>query len=104
MQIERLRHQGRGGMPVFLEVGDEMDEIKPCPFCGWHDVELDEIDRQCYAVCCPDCEAIGPVSRHPDPFKGQHAAIAKWNRRVMSPDQQIEWTPADATIEHLKSH
>ena len=50
--------------------------INPCPFCAYTDVEIDEIDLNCYAVCCPDCEAIGPVSK-----ANVEEAIAKWNAR-----------------------
>lgn len=48
--------------------------VMPCPFCGHDDVELDEVDVGCFAVCCPECEAIGPVSR-----ESIEAAIALWN-------------------------
>ena len=48
--------------------------IHACPFCGHDDVELDEVDVKCYAVCCPECEAIGPISR-----ENIEDAIGKWN-------------------------
>ena len=49
--------------------------ILPCHFCGHDDVELDEVDMRCFAVCCPECEAIGPASR-----KSVEHAIALWNQ------------------------
>ena len=49
--------------------------IHPCPFCDHDDVELDEIDAHCFAVCCPECECIGPVSR-----ESIEEAIAAWNK------------------------
>lgn len=49
--------------------------IHPCPFCGHDDVELDEVDLRCFAVCCPECEVIGPISR-----ESVEDAIVKWNR------------------------
>ena len=38
-------------------------KVLACPFCGFDDVQLDEVDMGCFAVCCPECECIGPVSR-----------------------------------------
>lgn len=49
--------------------------IRPCPFCDHDDVELDEVDRECFAVVCPECECIGPISR-----ENIEAAIELWNR------------------------
>lgn len=49
-------------------------KVLACPFCGYDDVELDEIDRECFAVCCPECECIGPVSR-----LNIEEAIELWN-------------------------
>lgn len=48
--------------------------INSCPFCDYEDVEIDEVDMGCYAVCCPECECIGPVSR-----QSVEEAISKWN-------------------------
>ena len=52
--------------------------IKPCPFCGYDDVEIDVIDVGIVAICCPECMTIGP---HQD---GQRwtQAIEAWNRRA----------------------
>lgn len=36
--------------------------VKPCPFCGEEDVFFEEISPGKTAVCCPECEAIGPTS------------------------------------------
>lgn len=52
-----------------------MTTVMPCPFCGHDDVEIDEVDRGCFAVCCPECEAMGPVSRI-----CVENAIEGWNR------------------------
>lgn len=48
--------------------------IHACPFCDHDDVELDEVDVKCFAVRCPECEAIGPISR-----ENIQDAIGKWN-------------------------
>lgn len=47
--------------------------IESCPFCGWHDVELGEIEPGRFAVDCPECECIGPFA------DDINAAIARWN-------------------------
>lgn len=49
---------------------------QPCPFCGFDDVEIDEIDLGVYAVCCPECDAIGPWN-----YTSPEAALALWNQR-----------------------
>lgn len=49
--------------------------ILPCPFCAFDDVEIDEIDMGIYAVCCPECETIGPSG------KSVPLAIDHWNKR-----------------------
>ena len=51
-----------------------MTTIAPCPFCGYDDVEIDEVDVLRIAVNCPECECIGPVSRI-----GVEEAIDAWN-------------------------
>lgn len=35
--------------------------IHDCPFCGHSDVEIDEVQPYEYAICCPECRAIGPI-------------------------------------------
>ena len=47
--------------------------VNDCPFCGWHDVEIDEIEPGRYAVDCPECECIGPFA------DTQLGAIDAWN-------------------------
>lgn len=37
--------------------------VLACPFCDHDDVQLDEVDVRCFAVICPECETIGPISR-----------------------------------------
>lgn len=51
-----------------------MTTVRACPFCGFDDVQLDEVDRQCFAVVRPECECIGPISR-----ENIEEAIAMWN-------------------------
>ena len=53
-------------------------QIKPCPFCGHDDVEIDEIELGIVAICCPECQTIGP---HQDGEQDTETAIAKWNDR-----------------------
>lgn len=49
--------------------------IMPCPFCDFADVQIDEVYANGYAICCPECEAIGPISR-----VSIENAIDLWNR------------------------
>lgn len=52
--------------------------VLPCPFCGFDDVEIDEIDVGVHAVTCPDCGTTGP---HPDGDSASGIqAIDHWNR------------------------
>lgn len=48
--------------------------VHNCPFCGHDDVEIDEVGPAEYAVTCPECRAIGPISGD---IMG---AIAAWNK------------------------
>jgi len=52
--------------------------IDPCPFCGYADIEIDEIEIGIIAICCPECMAIGP---HQDGSQSVELAIQKWNQR-----------------------
>lgn len=54
-------------------------KILPCAFCGWHDVEIDEIDVGIHAICCPECRTIGP---HDDGEHSVEDAVRKWNTRI----------------------
>ena len=36
--------------------------VHNCPFCGYHDVEIDEVGPGEIAVVCGDCQCIGPVA------------------------------------------
>ena len=51
-----------------------MTTINACPFCGHDDVEIDEIGIGQYAVCCPECECIGPMKTE------VMDAISVWNK------------------------
>lgn len=53
--------------------------IKPCPFCGHDDVEVDEISPGRFAITCPECEAIGPASE-----VSVNAAVLHWNVRQVN--------------------
>jgi Lar family restriction alleviation protein len=50
--------------------------IEDCPFCGHDDVEIDEIAPARFAVTCPECQCIGPVSE-----VSAEGAILQWNIR-----------------------
>lgn len=56
-----------------------MITIRPCPFCGHDDVEIDKTGIAEYAVCCPECRAIGPITGH------IMESIAAWNGDTQKP-------------------
>lgn len=67
-----------------------MNKLIPCPFCGSHDVKLNEIEIWVFGRC-QDCGAEGPSAQTPariwvelqgasDEAKAQ--ATAAWNRRA----------------------
>ena len=53
--------------------------IHPCPFCGHDDVEIEEVSISEFAVCCPECRAIGPI------LPTVMEAISFWNDRRLVP-------------------
>ena len=55
-----------------------MSNLLPCPFCGSHNVELDN-GHSTVAVTCRDCDAQGGWAiRYGD---GEERAIEAWNMR-----------------------
>ena len=52
--------------------------ILPCPFCGNDDVLVDEVKPNVIAICCDECQMIGP---HADLDQSLEIAIARWNER-----------------------
>lgn len=51
------------------------EQIKCCPFCGSHDVEVNRTNAQACWIQCADCGA--EAETHPT----RSGAIANWNRR-----------------------
>jgi Lar family restriction alleviation protein len=57
-----------------------MDELKPCPFCGWDKISIEEGDgeqRGQWVACCGVCGAEGP-----GPNTTPTDARIVWNTRV----------------------
>ena len=52
--------------------------ILPCPFCGNDDVLVDEVKPNVIAICCEECQVIGP---HADLDQSLEVAISRWNER-----------------------
>ena len=48
-------------------------QINDCPFCGYADVEIDEVGVAEFAVTCPECRCIGPITGD------IMSAISAWN-------------------------
>ncbi len=67
-----------------------MIQILPCPFCGHEDVEIGEIGLGEFAVDCPECQAIGPITDN------IMSAIHDFNRRHQAPEPEcvVSTTPA----------
>lgn len=59
-------------------------KLKPCPFCGSTDIDIDETDfgraddPYCYIVKCMACHA----SVYVDSDDTMEDAASKWNRRA----------------------
>jgi Lar family restriction alleviation protein len=60
-----------------------MSELKPCPFCGSHNVgEFKNHfpgEGEFYGVCCGNCDAS--TKSYPG-FRTPEEAVAAWNRRA----------------------
>jgi Lar family restriction alleviation protein len=52
--------------------------IAACPFCGNEDVLVDEVKPNVIAICCEECQVIGP---HADLDQPLEVAIKRWNER-----------------------
>ena len=52
--------------------------IAICPFCGNNDVIVDEVKPNVIAICCDNCQVIGP---HHDTDQPLEVAIQRWNER-----------------------
>jgi len=59
--------------------------LKPCPFCGSHEIDIDEDTSGVY-VCCDDCFCRGPSAfvgcrNGSDEIDLEGEAIRDWNER-----------------------
>jgi len=52
--------------------------IKPCPFCGNDELDVEDIEMGIFAVVCVVCNTIGP---HQDGEQSVETAISKWGTR-----------------------
>lgn len=66
-----------------------MTTIAPCPFCGFDDVEIDEVGTSEFAIDCPECRAIGPI------VGSVIEAINLWNVRAPERLRNIKSEPRD---------
>lgn len=48
-----------------------MSELLPCPFCGWHTLNIQASSM--FRVACPYCDMAGPL------MSNKEAAIGTWN-------------------------
>lgn len=63
-----------------------MNELKPCPFCGSCQIEMQQWTTLCNAACC-NCDAEGPIGL------SKAEAIEKWNDRKGEDDAVQEFDP-----------
>lgn len=57
--------------------------MKPCPFCGNKDVDIEKMTEDSYAVYCYDCACTGPLEGN------EFAAVNKWEIRVEKEDGNL---------------
>lgn len=68
------------------------DDVKPCPFCGSRDLELQNTHTPSYRIECQSCPATISGEYGPDLVGGRYgserqhrasaeSAVAAWNRR-----------------------
>ena len=74
-------------------MGDEMDELKPCPFCGSKNTTLDYFEISCSQelgtlVFCGDCGSYS-------------TSIDRWNTRPIEDALRAQLAERDALIERL---
>ena len=53
-----------------------MENLKPCPFCRWDDIEIDGNGDGKFWAVCNDCHAEGPVK------DSEEEAVKYWNHRI----------------------
>lgn len=68
-----------------MDVGDKVNEIKPCPFCGSKDVFTGH--RSSFYVHCDECQVDGPWND-----RNEQEAIEAWNRRTPSASIDLDDT------------
>jgi len=75
--------------------GEQLDEngLKPCPFCGAHDVFVERMELEASAVFCNNCMSYGItcntedeeeaklIDKNDDLWGGYYSAIKAWNTR-----------------------
>ena len=60
------------------------DKLKPCPFCGSERGPTIAGCSKIYYVECGDCDCSGPSAVHPNLRTQEEFAIAAWNNRAPS--------------------
>ena len=54
-----------------------MDKLKPCPFCGCKNINVEKIgNTEGFYLTCPECEIEQPI------YSTLNEAIEAWNRRA----------------------
>jgi Lar family restriction alleviation protein len=66
-----------------------MEKLKPCPFCGFEDIEVDRGEFSSHATCIK-CEAQGPLE------ESVAKAIEAWNKAYRPDPPPDDWRPEEA--------
>ena len=69
--------------------------ILPCPFCGYDDVEIDEIGPENFAVICPECGCIGPnmptIMEAISYWNDRRGSDDKYSDQIADPIRVVDW-------------
>ena len=60
----------------------EKIKLKPCPFCGSHDIEIKQVIQDSWMIHCHQCHAAVQFLKNECWSSKTHAVIASWNRRA----------------------
>lgn len=57
------------------------EQIRPCPFCGDSDPQIDEVEAEVWALVCNGCGCTGPIESYYNAKQTPERATELWNQR-----------------------